>query len=179
MTDFDRQALHQFLTGRYDLEGLKTLCHYLDVDYDNLDGRTKDALARELVRYMERVGRVGELVGLQVVASTEVEPSRLNRRIHKKTGIELIRIPAGEFICGYTAEKLSIRNENPQRTIELPEYWIGRTPVTNAQYKRFLDANLGHRIPNIFLGGTQNWDKKLRTYPTGTSEHPIVNVDFF
>jgi len=65
MTSIDRQTLHQFLTGRYDLEGLKTLCLYLNVDYENLDGRTKDSLAREMVRYMERVGRVGELVTLK------------------------------------------------------------------------------------------------------------------
>ena len=42
MSDLTNQTLHQFLTRRYDLEGLKTLCLYLEVDYDNLDGRTKD-----------------------------------------------------------------------------------------------------------------------------------------
>ena len=51
MPDLNNQSLHQFLTGRYNLEGLKTLCLYLEVDYDNLDGRTRDSLARELIRY--------------------------------------------------------------------------------------------------------------------------------
>jgi hypothetical protein len=82
MPDFDRKALHQFLIHRYDLEGLKTLCTYLDVDYDNLDGRTKDSLARELIRYMERVEQVGELVAMQAqaeaaLARRDVPPERL------------------------------------------------------------------------------------------------------
>ena len=64
MSDLTNQTLHQFLTRRYDLEGLKTLCLYLEVDYDNLDGRTKDSLARELIRHMARVGREGELIAL-------------------------------------------------------------------------------------------------------------------
>jgi hypothetical protein len=87
MTDFDRQSLHEFLTRRYDLEGLKTLCLYLEVDHDNLDGRTKDSLARELIRYMERVERVGELVTMQAqaeaaLARRDVPPERLYKITH-------------------------------------------------------------------------------------------------
>jgi formylglycine-generating enzyme required for sulfatase activity len=29
-------------------------------------------------------------------------------------------------------------DEKPQRTVDLPEYWIGRTPVTNDQFARFV-----------------------------------------
>ncbi len=81
MSDLTNQTLHQFLTRRYDLEGLKTLCLYLEVDYDNLDGRTKDSLARELIRYMARVGREGELIALQATRR-DVPPERLNPLAH-------------------------------------------------------------------------------------------------
>jgi len=52
-----------------------------------------------------------------------------DRHIHEKTGIELIRIPAGPFLYG-----------DDKRAIDLPEYWIGRYPVTNAQFERFVRA---------------------------------------
>ncbi len=56
------------------------------------------------------------------------------RRIHEKTGIELIRIPAGPFLYGSAdGDMLAHDNEKPQRTIDLPAYWIGRAPVTNAK----------------------------------------------
>jgi serine/threonine-protein kinase len=51
-----------------------------------------------------------------------------DRRTHEKTGIELIRIPAGPFLYG-----------QERRVLELPEFWIGRYPVTFEQYSRFLD----------------------------------------
>ena len=40
--------------------------------------------------------------------------------------IEMIRIPAGAFLYGECEE-----------TLDLPEFWIGKTPVTNADYARF------------------------------------------
>jgi formylglycine-generating enzyme required for sulfatase activity len=51
-----------------------------------------------------------------------------DHRIHEKTGIELIRIPAGPFLFGEEKD-----------TVELPEFWIGRCPVTYAQYDLFLN----------------------------------------
>jgi formylglycine-generating enzyme required for sulfatase activity len=57
----DRNALHQFLARHYSLDGLKTLCFNLFVDYDNLGGDAKNAKARELILQMERAGRLEEL----------------------------------------------------------------------------------------------------------------------
>lgn len=64
-----------------------------------------------------------------------------DRRIHEKTGIELIRIPAGPFIYGSAdSDEMAFDVEKPQRTVVLPEYWIGRTPVTNIQFAKFVRA---------------------------------------
>ena len=76
MSTPDTVSLHQFLIRRYDFEGLKTLCLYLAVDPDNLDGRTKDALARELVRLMERIGRLEELAILQAQEDLAKAPAK-------------------------------------------------------------------------------------------------------
>jgi len=42
---------------------------------------------------------------------------------------ELVQIPAGEFLYGDDKQKVS-----------LPEFWIDKTPVTNAEFARFVQA---------------------------------------
>lgn len=88
-----------------------------------------------------------------------------DRYIHEKTGIELIRIPAGPFLYG-----------DDKREIYLPEYWIGRAPVTNAQYKRFLDANQEYRLPFVDYSWATHlhWDEKSRSYPADKADHPVL-----
>ena len=38
-------------------------------------------------------------------------------------------------------------HEQPQHTIELSAYWIGKYPVTNAEYQTFV-RDAGHMLPN-------------------------------
>lgn len=305
----DRNSLHQFMVQHYTLDGLRTLCFDLYVDYDNLGGNTKAAKARELILYLERTGQLPKLEaalsrgqprayerkfssnppvpripatrnrdpnqifishaqeddliarrlakdlrkagftvwiapdsilvgetwveainrGLEqsgtfllvqtpaaaaspwVVTETNVaismehqremrfiplavapsrppplwtayqnvpfddyrrgmdhlmtrlgvkrsrfpfgglgkgEPSRppttratklfADRRLHKRSRIEMVRVPAGEFIFG--AAQPDKGQEAAQRTIALNEFWIGKGPVTNAQFARFVEA---------------------------------------
>ena len=93
----------------------------------------------------------------------------LDRRVHQKTGIELIRVPAGPFLYG-----------DDKRTVELPEFWIGRTPVTYAQYKRFIDANPAYAVPFRAAGWARpyNWNQETRTYPADKADHPVVIVSW-
>jgi serine/threonine protein kinase len=74
-------------------------------------------------------------------------------------GMEWVEIPAGEFLYGEKKEKQYIRKP----------YLIGKYPVTNAQYKRFLDTNPAYPVPN-------DWDKSNRFYPPGKQKHPVVNI---
>jgi hypothetical protein len=55
-------AIHKVLQERFDLEELRTLCFNLGVDYDNLRGEGKAARSRELILFMQRHGRLDELV---------------------------------------------------------------------------------------------------------------------
>jgi molecular chaperone DnaK len=54
--------LFQQLIGSFNEEGLRTLCFSIDVDYDSLPGRGKAAKARELVLYLHRTERIGDLL---------------------------------------------------------------------------------------------------------------------
>ena len=67
----------------------------------------------------------------------------------------MVEIPAGEFLMG-----------DKNRKVFVDAFWIGRYPVTNAQYKRFVDAT-GHKPPRHWQGNT---------YPADRATHPVVYV---
>ena len=49
---------------------------------------------------------------------------------------EMIHIPPGRFLMGSRLEDKDAReNEHPQHTVYLDGYWIGKSPITNAQYR--------------------------------------------
>ncbi len=72
-------------------------------------------------------------------------------------GKVMARIPAGQFLYGDDKQKVT-----------LPEYWIDLTPVTNAEYARFVAAT-GQAPP-------AHW--KSKTPPKALSDHPVVNVNW-
>lgn len=120
-------------------------------------------------------------------------PALPDRRIHEKTGIELIRIPAGPFLYGSAdSDKMAWDDEKPQRTVELPEYWIGRYPVTNDQFARFVRAT-GHKTTaeqkgqgRAWTGSKWEWVKGAdwlhpggpATSSAGKGNHPVVQVSW-
>jgi hypothetical protein len=58
----DRATLRKLLNTHFDLEEIETLCFDLHIDFENLDGQSKQAKVRELVLYCERYRRIDELV---------------------------------------------------------------------------------------------------------------------
>jgi formylglycine-generating enzyme required for sulfatase activity len=70
-------------------------------------------------------------------------------------GKEMVRIPAGKFLYGENKEKH-----------ELPEFWIDKTPVTNAEYARFV-SDTDHKPPKHWKGNTP---------PGEIGDHPVTYV---
>jgi hypothetical protein len=61
----DHQALvqlHQSLCLHFNINELRQLCFELNVEHENLPEQTKDGLARELIRVMDRHGRILDLI---------------------------------------------------------------------------------------------------------------------
>ena len=97
---------------------------------------------------------------------------------------DMMLIPAGEFQMGnkgpveqgpYGPQK----DETPLHTVYVDALYIDTYEVTNAEFKKFLDANpewqKGNKFPNdeTYLG---NWEGN--TYPEGQGNHP-VNVNWY
>jgi formylglycine-generating enzyme required for sulfatase activity len=107
------------------------------------------------------------VAGAQVTVEDRVapvlpKPERIeapgpDRRIWEKDGKEMVRVPAGKFLYGY-----------PEVKRELPEFWTDRTPVTNAEYARFVAAT-GHKPP-------KHWGGKAP--PKELADHPVVYVSW-
>jgi iron(II)-dependent oxidoreductase len=59
-----------------------------------------------------------------------------------------VLVPGGEFVLGVDAadEPFSLDNERPAHVVDVPAFRIGRVPVTNAEYARFV-ADGGYASP--------------------------------
>ncbi len=59
-----------------------------------------------------------------------------------------VLVPGGRFVLGVdaTAEPYSLDNERPAHVVDVPSFRIGRVPVTNAEWREFIDDG-GYREP--------------------------------
>ncbi len=73
-----------------------------------------------------------------------------------------VLVPAGEFVLGVdgTDEPWSLDNERPAHRVQLPAFRIGRVPVTNAEYRRFVEAG-GYAQPQWWSAG--GWAHRTAT----------------
>ena len=116
-------------------------------------------------------------------------------------GLKFVKIPAGEFLMGSTAEEIAgllvevdgwartfIASEAPRHPVRIRrEFLMGRFEVTRGQYRRFVEAS-GYVTVAEKQGGTHtdfqgkwqrmadcNWRKP---YHEQTDDHPVVCLAF-
>ncbi len=66
-------------------------------------------------------------------------------RVTENGGVELVLIPGGTFPMGSPASDAEgYGDERPEHDVQIPTFYLGRHPVTNEEYGRFLKAN-----PNV------------------------------
>jgi sulfatase modifying factor 1 len=91
----------------------------------------------------------------------KLKPDTQDRHFWEKDGKEMLRVPAGEFLYGESRQKLS-----------LPEFWIDRTPVTNAEFARFVQATGYRTIAERTGVGCANTGDKWEDIRGADWQHP-------
>lgn len=118
--------------------------------------------------------------------------AQVQTRTNAADGKVMVHVPAGEFRMGTTdgEQKLLVDTlnaqptgfvlEKPAHTATVGEFWIDREPVTNAEYKKFLDANPTHPVPDTDLTQLKgwSWDSTTRNFQAGRENLPVVLVDW-
>lgn len=91
-------------------------------------------------------------------------------------GKEMMLIAAGDFLMGANNGH---PNYQPEHQVYVAEFYLDRWPVTNAEYKDFVDQT-GRPVPNYEVSWCDtagyNWDPLTRMYPKGKADHPVVLV---
>jgi formylglycine-generating enzyme required for sulfatase activity len=147
-----------------------------DESIQKLITRMKELTAKPLASYSHE----WKVLPQQIVQIAATKPPAV-------APIDMISIPAGEF--RFRVEGIEIEGmddigvdaqypweESPRRFHDHPmhvkSFWIDKYPVTNAQYKKFLEAT--HYHPQDDLNFLRDW--KDGNYPSGWENKPVTWV---
>jgi formylglycine-generating enzyme required for sulfatase activity len=187
--EYDITAIRQILIAAFTPEELRRFCH------DRPDFRlivrrfgsksSLEDMVEELITYCDNYRYLPELLAelkqhnpRQYTHFIDPElsvhqpappPPRIFDICHP-ISLLLVRVPAGEFQMGsvMSRDRHAWGDEFPPHPVHVPEFHIGRYPVTNAQFQAFVWAT-GYLAPF-------HWQKG--TVPPGRSNHPVVNVSW-
>lgn len=115
-----------------------------------------------------KLHRIGDILGLETYFRQTLRASEQGKGSGKNEPIieqKMVLIPAGEFIMGEDFTKKAL---GPRHTVALDAYYIDQYHVTNAHYKKFVDAT-GARPPSHW-NGVQ--------YPPEKANHPVTFVNW-
>ncbi len=189
--DISRQIRDLIIQG-FNIEELRTLCSDLGIEYDDLPPGGRSSKARELVAYLSRRGRTADLLllcaerrpHLDWPEYSESSPLELFDPLDELPGEDQLRqvghpiwsepfgepdwveIPAGTSWLGWDKGR---DNERPAHQVDLEPFLIARYPITNVQYRHFVDS-AGYHIPEHWFDGA---------IPTGYENHPVRFVSFY
>ena len=104
----------------------------------------------------------------------------------------MVLIPAGNFQMG-SEEFIAFNSEDPIHTVYLDSFYMDKYPVTNEEYKEFIDANpqwqkpakwyarsqIRDAILKQFHDGDYLHDWKWEGYPPGKVDHPATWVSWY
>jgi formylglycine-generating enzyme required for sulfatase activity len=142
--------------------------------------------ARERAEAGDVLGRLGDHrlgVGTIIVESKD-EPGVL-------PDIHWIEVPAGSFLMGSAkSDEMAYDDEYPQHELHLPTFYIARYPITNAQYRPFVEDGgydeprywteecwawrTGEREPDLSVIDDEEWRRK---YADWLAERPVERRD--
>ena len=154
-------------------------------------GKTRYYLARVYLESNKLEGAMSEVEKALDIDSTHQSTHKLLKKIKqtspapddkiklKTLDAAIILIPAGEFQVG-------INSREHESTVNVPAFYIDKYPVTNAQYKQFLDNNpqwrkegIKKRIDEKYYHNNylKHWNGN--NYPAGEGYHPVTHINWY
>ena len=94
---------------------------------------------------------------------------------------EVVLIPAGDFQMG-GSDSDAESDEQPVHTVYVDAFYIDKYEVTNAQYKKFVDANpqwQKDNIPRYLHNGEYLRFWRGNTFYSSKEDHPVVYVSWY
>jgi formylglycine-generating enzyme required for sulfatase activity len=113
---------------------------------------------------------MGEAVRVEALAPAQQSEHSLHRAglayLEALLGLPMVWVPPGPFLMGSDKgrDSQAYDAELPQHKVTLPGYWIGRYPVTVAQFRAFVEASEYRPADADCL--------------KGPDDHPVVYVDW-
>ena len=109
----------------------------------------------------------------------------------------MVEVPAGPFLMGSTDQQIAaaisqganadwVKIEKPQHTLTLPRYWIGKTPITNAQFRPFVEGD-GYTNQAYWTPVGWQWREQEKIVKPcywddakwNGADYPVVGVSWF
>ena len=139
-------------------------------------------LASTAILISARTGSFGEASSTVPTAAPSVSLSALPTWVP-----ELVEVPTGPFLMGSTDQQIAdaigqgansdwIVNEKPQDTLILPTYWIGKTEVTNAQFRLFAEGD-GYTNRDYWDEASWQWREENKIFQPRCWGEPNFNRD--
>ena len=105
------------------------------------------------------------------------DPAARGREAEHAAG-NMVLVEAGEHEIGAAAGGFAYDNERPRHSVELPAFWIDRTPVTNGDFAAYVEETQAEP-PMYWERDASGW---MRTTMGSTEPvdplHPVVHVSW-
>jgi iron(II)-dependent oxidoreductase len=134
------------------------------------DGELQELVIRHELQHTETMLQTMRLAGLEPPAFAGPAPV-------SGDGLELVTVPGGPAEIGSPPEGFAYDNERPRHMVELPEFAIGRTPVTGAAWAAFVEDG-GYRRREWWSPAGWEWVRDLQPR-RGRPEAPVADLSWY
>jgi formylglycine-generating enzyme required for sulfatase activity len=151
--------------GQPDFEAvLERVCGWLVALFETPDALTP----RERAEAGDVLGKLGDpRPGVDTLPLPERERAGVRVSL---PDILWVEVPAGPFLMGSAeGDEMAWEDECPQHTLDLPAFLASRYPITNAQYRSFVEGG-GYKEPRYWT--TEGW-----AWQTGEREPDLSPID--
>ncbi len=87
----------------------------------------------------------------EIISRRQSQAEVMTENLGNGVSLEMVKIPAGRFLMGSPETEAKRRdNEGPQHYVDVPEFFMGKYPVTQAQWQAVMGNN-----PSRFKGASR------------------------